>query len=56
MIARERVVSETLADMPMIKAGTAKDLLNHDFGKSVHCLIVPGKLHFMEEKAVKLYS
>ncbi len=33
----------------LIKAGKAKDLLKIDFGKPVHCLIVPSKLHFMEE-------
>ena len=40
----------------VVKAGTARDLLKHNFGKQVHCLIVPGKLHFMEEEALKLYS
>src|SRR3989338_1625811 len=40
----------------VVKAGTAKDLLKHNFGKQVHCLIVPGKLHFMEEEALKVYS
>lgn len=39
----------------IIKAGTAKDLLKFDFGKPVHCLIVPGKLHFMEEEALKIW-
>ncbi len=34
----------------LIKAGAAKDLQNTDFGKPVHCLIVPAKLHFMEEE------
>lgn len=40
----------------IVKAGSAKDLLKINFGKPVHCLIVPGKLHFMEEEALKLYS
>lgn len=39
-----------------IKAGKAKDLLNEDFGKPVHCLVVPGAMHFMEEEAVKSWS
>ncbi len=38
-----------------IKAGTAKELLKLDFGRPVHCLIVPGKLHFMEEEVLKTY-
>ena len=40
----------------VIKAGMAKDLLKLNFGKPVHCLIVSGKLHFMEEEALELYS
>jgi len=40
----------------MIKSGTARDLLKQNFGKPVHCLIVPGKLHFMEEEGLKIYS
>ncbi|MBI4452728.1 diphthine synthase [Candidatus Woesearchaeota archaeon] len=47
-----RVGSESQA----IKAGSAKDLLKFDFGKPVHCLIVPGKLHFMEEEALNTYK
>lgn len=40
----------------IIKVGTARDLLKHNFGKPVHCLIVPGKLHFMETEALKLWK
>jgi len=40
----------------IIKTGTAKELLKFDFGKPVHCLIVPGKLHFMEEEALSMYK
>ncbi len=39
----------------VIKAGTAKELLKHDFGKPPHCLVVPGKLHFMEEEGLNLW-
>lgn len=39
----------------VIKAGTAKDLLKVDFGKPVHCLIVPGQLHFMEEEYLQQF-
>ncbi len=38
-----------------IKTGTAEELLKEDFGKPLHCLIVPGKLHFMEEEVVNKY-
>ena len=36
-----------------IMYGTAKELLEVDFGKALHCLIVPGKLHFIEEEALE---
>lgn len=35
-----------------LKAGTAKDLREADFGRPVHCLVVPGKMHFIEEEAI----
>lgn len=41
------------SEKQFIKAGTAKELLKFNFGNPVHCLIVPGKLHFMEEEGLK---
>jgi len=38
----------------IIKSGNAKELLDVDFGEPPHCLIIPGKLHFMEEEALKI--
>jgi diphthine synthase len=40
----------------VIKTGKAKDLLKEKFGEGMQCLIVPSKLHFMEEDALKYYS
>lgn len=40
----------------VIKAGTAAELQDHDFGKAPHCLIVPGELHFVEEDALKIWQ
>ena len=40
----------------IIKAGASKELLKEDFGKPVHCLVVPGKLHFMEEEFASMYQ
>lgn len=40
---------------PCIKAGNAEELLKEGFGKPMHCLIVPGKLHFAEEEALELF-
>jgi len=39
-----------------IIAGKAKDLLNKDFGEPIHSLIVPAKLHFMEEDALQQHQ
>ena len=39
-----------------IKAGKIKQLLKHDFGKPPHVLVIPGKLHYMEEDVLKLFS
>ena len=44
------------SESQLIKARSAKELLKFDFGKPVHCLIVPGKLHFMEEEALSMYK
>ncbi len=40
----------------LIRAGTASQLQGNDFGHGVQCLIVPGKMHFMEEEAVSLWK
>lgn len=36
-----------------IRYGKAKDILDADFGKPLHCIIIPGKLHFIEEEALR---
>lgn len=38
----------------IIKAGKAADLIRLDYGKPPHCLVIPGKLHFIEEEALEL--
>lgn len=43
------------SESQIIKYGSAKALLNKDFGKPPHCLIVPGNLHFMEIEALRMY-
>ena len=40
----------------VIKAGKLKEIMNFDFGKPPFCIIVPGKLHFMEEEALDLWK
>jgi diphthine synthase len=39
-----------------IKSGTVQELMNKDFGKPLHCLVVVGNLHFMEEEALKQWK
>lgn len=39
-----------------IKYGKAKDILKVDFGNPLHCLIIPNKLHFVEEEALQQWS
>jgi len=43
-------------DDQLIKAGTVKELLDADFGEPLHSLIVPGKLHFMEEEMLQFWK
>ncbi len=37
---------------PTVKAGFLKELLSYDFGGPPHCIVFPGKLHFMETEAL----
>jgi diphthine methyl ester synthase len=39
-----------------IKIGKAKELLSEDFGKALHCIIIPGTMHFIEEDALKQWE
>jgi len=39
-----------------IKYANSKQLLEEDFGTPLHCLIVPGKTHFVEEEALEQWK
>ncbi len=39
----------------VIKYGPAEELVKEDFGEPPHVLVVPGKLHFMEEAILKQF-
>jgi diphthine synthase len=41
---------------PTVKAGYVKEILNNDFGAPPHCLVFPGKLHFMEAEALITFA
>ncbi|MAG08406.1 diphthine synthase [Candidatus Woesearchaeota archaeon] len=63
-LVRNKVSKETLcigcaalgSESPEIKAGKIKEVLKAKFKKYPQCLIIPGKLHFMEEDAMEIYS
>ncbi len=40
----------------VVKAGNVKDLLTQNFGEPPHTLIVPGRLHFMEEEYLREFG
>jgi len=43
------------SDKPVVRADIVKNLIKEDFGGPLHCLIIPGDLHFMEaEYLVKI--
>lgn len=44
------------SEKQIIKYGEAQELEKLDFGEPLHCLIVPGELHFMEEKVLELFK
>jgi diphthine synthase len=37
----------------LIRYGRIEELMKIDFGKPLHCMIIPGKLHFIEEEMLK---
>jgi len=39
-------------DVRVVKAGYAGDMMDEDFGRHIHSIIIPGKLHIMEAKAL----
>lgn len=40
----------------VIRYGKAKDLIDYGFGKTPHVLVVPGKMHFMEEEMLETFT
>ncbi len=62
---KEKVMSKNMkllgcarlgSDDSVIKYGKVSELLNYDFCSPLHCLIIPGKLHFVEEDMLNFYS
>ena len=40
------------SERPVVKADYAERLKDFDFGKPLHILVIPGKLHFLEAEAL----
>ena len=40
----------------IVKAGKLAEIKKFDFGKPPHCLIIPGKMHFIEEEMLGLWK
>jgi len=40
----------------IIKSGKLSEIKKFDFGKPLHCLIIPGKMHFVEEEVLELWK
>lgn len=54
-IMREAIVvgiARAGSEKPVVKADYAEKLKNFDFGKPLHILVIPGKLHFLEAEAL----
>jgi len=41
---------------PLVVAGRVTDMMNKDFGEPLHCLVLPGKLHFAEKDALVMLA
>jgi diphthine synthase len=40
----------------IVKSGRLSEVKKFDFGKPPHCLIIPGKTHFLEEEMVRVWG
>ena len=40
----------------VVKAGKLSDVKKFEFGKPPHCLIIPGKMHFVEEEMMGMWK
>ena len=47
------VIARAGADDCLARAGQLSELIDENFGPTLHTLVVPGKLHFMEEESLE---
>ncbi|MDO5826290.1 MAG: diphthine synthase [Methanosphaera sp. rholeuAM130] len=45
-------IAQAGSDNPVVKGGRVCDVAGYDFGSPLHCMIVPGNLHFVEAEAL----
>lgn len=50
------VVARAGSDDAVVRAGPLSKLVDEDFGPPLHSIVVPGKLHFMEEEALRAFA
>jgi diphthine synthase len=50
------VVAQAGSSKPIIKSGKISKMKLHDFGPPLHTLVYPGKLHFIENEALRILS
>jgi diphthine synthase len=50
------VVARAGAPDCIVRAGAVREMLGADFGRPLHSLVVPGKLHFIEEEALQVLA
>ncbi len=50
------VVARAGSDDAVVRAGPVSKLVDEDFGPPLHSIVVPGKLHFMEEEALRAFA
>jgi len=50
------VVARASSPSPTVRAGYPGELADMDFGPPLHCIVIPGKLHFMEAKALVMLA
>jgi diphthine synthase len=47
------VVARAGSDDRVVSAGRFGDMMDFDFGEPLHTIVIPGKLHFLEEESIK---
>jgi len=50
------VVARAGSKNPIVDAGSIKRLIKKDFGPPLHTVVIPGKLHFIEQESLRVIS